>query len=83
MKEPSTLDVLPNASPYKSTPIGLYSAIQTNHKAIALFIPSVLGRIFIFILLIFCRFSTALETHVGIEIVQTLAINLLTSIDSC
>ena len=40
----------------------------------------VLGRIFVFILLI-CHFSTASETRVGIEIVQTLAINLLTSID--
>ena len=43
--------------------------------------PSVLGHIFIFILFIVCRFYTASETHVGIEIVQTLAINLVTSID--
>ena len=42
---------------------------------------SVLRHIFIFILLIVCRFDTASETHVWVEIVQTLAINLLTSID--
>ena len=42
--------------------------------------PSVLGRVFIFILLIIWRFYTASETHVGIEMVQTRAINLLTSI---
>ena len=42
---------------------------------------SVLGRIFIFILLTIYRFSTASKTHVGIEIVQTLVISLLTSID--
>ena len=45
------------------------------------FVPSVLGLIFTFILLIVCRFYTALETHVGIKIVQILAINLLNSID--
>ena len=43
-------------------------------------ISSVLECVFIFILLI-CRFYTGLETYVGIKIVQTLAINLLTSID--
>ena len=42
--------------------------------------PSVLGHV-IFILLNTCQFCTASETHVGIEVVQTLAINLLTSID--
>ena len=44
---------------------------------------SVLGRILTFILLItrICRFYTSLENHMGIEIVQTLAIHLLTSID--
>ena len=45
------------------------------------FTPSVLGCIFIFILLIICQFYTVSETHVRIEIVQTLAINFLTSID--
>ena len=44
-------------------------------------IPSVLGCIFIVILLL-CRFYTASETRVGIKIVQILAINLLTSVDS-
>ena len=44
---------------------------------------SVLGRIFIFTLTFICRFYTASETPVGIEIVQTLVINLLTSIDPC
>ena len=43
--------------------------------------PSVLGRVFIFILLIICQFYTASEIHVGIKIGQTLGINLLTSID--
>ena len=43
--------------------------------------PSVLRHIFIFTLLIICRFYTAPETHVGIDIVQTLAIYLLASID--
>ena len=33
------------------------------------------------ILLIICHFYKASETHVGIEIVQTLAFNPLTSID--
>ena len=47
----------------------------------ALVILSVLRRIFICILFMICRFYTALETHVGIRIVQTLAINLLTSTD--
>ena len=42
--------------------------------------PSVVERVFIFILPIY-RFYTASETHVGIRMVQTLAINLLTSID--
>ena len=43
--------------------------------------PSALGHIFILILAIICRFYTASELHVGIKIVQTLAINHLTSID--
>ena len=43
-------------------------------------VPSVLGRISTSILLIY-RFSTASETHVLVKIAQTLAINLLTSID--
>ena len=43
--------------------------------------PSVLGCIFIFILFIICLFYTALETYVRIRIVQTLAINILISID--
>ena len=43
-------------------------------------IPSVLEHIFIFIPFIYCRFCTVSETQVGIKIVQTLAINLLTSI---
>ena len=43
--------------------------------------PSVLGRIPRFILLIICRFYTGSEIHVGIKTVQTLAINLLASID--
>ena len=42
---------------------------------------SELGRVFIFILLIICQFYTASETRVIIKIVQTLAINPLTSID--
>ena len=45
--------------------------------------PSVLRRVFlIFILRIIWRFSTGSETRVGIKIVQTRAINLLTLIDS-
>ena len=52
-----------------------------SHLIPVLLTPSVPGRVFIFILLNICRFYTALETHVGIRIVQTLAINLLTSID--
>ena len=40
----------------------------------------VVGPVFMFILLIIYRFSTASEIHVVIKIVQTLAINLLTSI---
>ena len=47
----------------------------------SLLTPSLLGRIFILILLIIWRFYTASETHVGIKIVQTPVINLLTSID--
>ena len=44
--------------------------------------PSVLGRLFFtYILLIISRFYTPSEIHVGIKIVQTLAISLLTSID--
>ena len=42
---------------------------------------SVVSHIFIYILFIICRFYTASKTHVGIRIVQTLTINLLTSID--
>ena len=41
----------------------------------------VLRHVFIFILLIIYRFSTALKIHVGIKTVPTLVINLLTSID--
>ena len=44
--------------------------------------PSVLGHVFIFILLIICRFHTGSEIHVGIEIVQSLANYLLTFIES-
>ena len=43
-------------------------------------IPSVVGCIFMFILLIICLFHIASETRVVIEIVQTLVIDLLTSI---
>ena len=43
---------------------------------------TLLGRILIFILLIICRFYTASETRVGIRIVYTVSINLLTSIDA-
>ena len=43
--------------------------------------PSVLRRIFTFILLIICHFFTASKTYVRIEIVQILFVNLLTSID--
>ena len=39
-----------------------------------------LGRIFLVIQLIIWRFYTASETHVLIKIVQTLTLNLLTSI---
>ena len=42
---------------------------------------SVLGRVFIFTLLIIYRFCTASETHVGVRIIQILTIDLLTSID--
>ena len=42
--------------------------------------PSVLGRIFVFILLAIWQFHRAAETDVGIKIVKTLGINL-TSID--
>ena len=44
-------------------------------------IPSILGRIFILILLIVYPFYMSSETHVEIRIVQTMSINLLTSID--
>ena len=53
----------------------------TDIKSNLLLTPSVLGRTFIFTLTFICRFYTASETPVGIEIVQTLVINLLTSID--
>ena len=43
--------------------------------------PLVLGHIFIYILLFIWRFYIPSQTHVGIRIVQTLAINHLTSID--
>ena len=42
--------------------------------------PSILGRISIFILLISCQFYTALEIHVGLKIVETTAIKILTAI---
>ncbi|MPC66509.1 hypothetical protein E2C01_060657 [Portunus trituberculatus] len=51
-----------------------------NHLETPL-ISSVPGHVFIFILVTIWRFYTASETYVGIEIVKTLAINLLTSID--
>ena len=44
--------------------------------------PSALGRFYLSILLVICRFYTLSETHVGIKIVHTTAINLLTSIDA-
>ena len=44
--------------------------------------PSVLGCVFAFILIIW-QFCTPSETHVGIETVQTLAVNLLTAIRTC
>ena len=40
------------------------------------------GTHFVFILFITSRFYTASETHIYIKILQTLAINLLTSIDA-
>ena len=43
--------------------------------------PSVVGSVFVFALLIICRFHTASEIRVGIKTVQTLAINLLTAIN--
>ena len=43
--------------------------------------PSVLGCIFLFVLLLISRFSTASVTSVGIEIVQTVAINHRTSVN--
>ena len=43
--------------------------------------PSLLGRVFLYILLTICQFYTVSDTRVGIKIVQTPAINLLTSID--
>ena len=45
------------------------------------FTPSVLGLVFVFILLIIRQFYTSSQTHMGIKIVQTLAINLVTSIN--
>ena len=45
------------------------------------FNPSVLGRILIFIPFIIYLFYTPSETRVGIETVQSLAINLFNSID--
>ena len=42
--------------------------------------PSVLGRIFVFILLVICRFYLQ-KLMCGIEIAQTRAIKLLTYID--
>ena len=51
------------------------------HCAFAVLTPLVLGSIFIIIMFIIRRFYIALKTHVGIKIVQTWAINLLTSID--
>ena len=45
------------------------------------FNPFSTGRIFIFILRITFRSYTASDTHVRIEIVQIMTINLLTSID--
>ena len=44
-------------------------------------IPLLLGGIFIFILLHICLLYTASEIHVEIMIVETLAINFITSID--
>ena len=44
---------------------------------------SVLGRIFILILLIISRFATASETHVGIKMVKNVAINLLALQQNC
>ena len=51
------------------------------YKEFMTLIPSVLERIFIFILFIICRFYIVSETHVGIKIVQTVVIILLISID--
>ena len=54
---------------------------MTARLNVEVLIPLVLGRLFIFILFIICLFHIASDTQVGIKIVQTLAINLLTFID--
>ena len=51
------------------------------YGANSLVAPSLLGRFFVFIQFIISRFYTASGTQVGITIVQTLAINLLTCTD--
>ena len=58
--------------------LSLFSYLVNQQQSI----PSVLGHFFILILHIICRFYTASETYVRIKTVNTLAINLLTSIDS-
>ena len=47
----------------------LQKSCQVKHHLSVSLTPSVLRRIFIFILFIICRFYTASETHVGIEII--------------
>ena len=63
-----------------SLKMSCFSLYQHSEGIVSCLTPSVLERIFIFILFIVCRFYTLSETHVGIKIVQTLAIYLLTSI---
>ena len=43
---------------------------------------SVLGRVFVSVLLVICWFYILSDTHVGIEVVKTPAINFPTFVDS-
>ena len=70
-----------STNPFHCCDISLSSVTCYNGGLSVILTPSVLGCIFIFILLIVCWFLTASETHVEIKVVQTQTINLLTSID--
>ncbi|MPC08537.1 hypothetical protein E2C01_001125 [Portunus trituberculatus] len=56
-----------------------YSSITKRRRIFST--PSGPGRVFIFILLTVWRFCTSTETHVGIKILKTLTINLVTSME--